>query len=109
MSKKRLFAKNSETATRLLKIVKSSRNDKKLMAVFTDGVSQRVTHFGAHGMSDFTIHHDVKRRNSYRSRHAKDLDTGDPTRAGFLSWYILWGDSISLQKNIAAYRKKFGL
>jgi hypothetical protein len=30
-------------------------------------------------------------------------------RAGYLSYYILWGDSTSMKKNIASYKKKFDL
>ena len=41
-------------------------------------------------MSDYTIHKDIERRNRYIKRHKKDLRTNDPTRAGYLSMYILW-------------------
>ena len=51
----------------------------------------------------------VEKRASYRRRHKKDLRTGDPTRAGFLSYYILWGDSTSVRTNVASYKKRFNL
>jgi hypothetical protein len=70
---------------------------------------ERNTHFGTKGMSDYTLHKDKERRDRYRNRHRKDLMTNDPTRAGFLSYYILWGDSTSMQKNISSFRKKFNL
>ena len=60
-------------------------------------------------MDDFTLTKNVEQRDRYRARHAKDLQTGDPTRAGFLSYYLLWGESSSLQKNISSYKSKFGL
>jgi len=28
---------------------------------------------------------------------------------GYLSYYLLWGDSTDLQTNVRAYRKRFGL
>ena len=38
-------------------------------------------------------HKDKDSTTSSRKRHKKDLDTNDPTRAGFLSYYILWNKS----------------
>ena len=95
---------------KLLSITQSSKPDKKLMAVFEqDNGRKKTTHFGASGMDDYTKTYDKAQRDRYRTRHAKDLRTGDPTRAGHLSYYILWGDSTSLQSNISAYRRRFNL
>jgi len=95
--------------TKLIEITKSDHPGKKMKAVFeTDGRTKTV-HFGASGMDDFTLTGNKAQRDHYRSRHSKDLETGDPTRAGFLSYYVLWGDSTSIQKNIAAYKKRFHL
>ena len=95
---------------KLIKVVRSDKPDKKYMAYFlTDEGRTRVTHFGASGMEDYTIHKDKDRRDRYRIRHRKDLKTKDPTRAGFLSYYILWGDSTSFDKNVEDYKKKFNL
>ena len=80
------------------------------MAIFQDDKGKRkTTHFGAKGMDDFTLTGDKEARKRYRERHKKDLDTNDPTRAGYLSYFILWGDSTSLNKNIADYKKRFNL
>ena len=80
------------------------------MAVFEqDNGRKKTTHFGASGMDDYTKTHDKAQRDRYRTRHAKDLQTGDATRAGHLAYYILWGDSTSLQTNIASYRRRFNL
>jgi hypothetical protein len=87
-----------------MKIVKSQVKGKKYTAIFEDGTK---TSFGAEGMSDYTIHKDKKRRDNYRARHKKDLDTNDPKRAGYLSYYLLWGDSTDLQTNIKNYISKF--
>jgi len=91
-------------------IKKSDRAGKKLMAVFTrDNGRKKTTYFGASGMDDYTKTKDKEQRKRYRSRHKKDLQTGDYTRAGYLSWFILWGNSTSRRDNIASYKNKFNL
>jgi len=88
----------------MLDRVKPARNPKyKYTAYFTDGTK---TNFGARGYSDYTMHHDKERRDSYRARHAKDLRTNDPTRAGFLSYFLLWGDSTDLDTNVRNYNRQ---
>jgi hypothetical protein len=93
----------------LVKITKASKPGKKYMAVFKNKKTgrEKTTYFGAAGMSDYTMNKDTERRARYRDRHRKDLETNDPTRAGFLSWYILWGDSTSVRENIAQYKSRF--
>lgn len=96
--------------TKLLKVVKSPKSEKKWRAVFTsDSGREKNVDFGARNMDDYTLTGDKEARNRYRTRHKKDLETGDPTRAGFLSYYILWGDSTSFDQNLASYRRRFGL
>ena len=95
---------------KLLSVTPSTKADKKLMAKFeTDAGRTKTVHFGAKGMDDYTKTHDKDQRTRYRTRHAKDLTTRDPTKAGFLSYYILWGDSTSLQQNISSYKSRFHL
>jgi hypothetical protein len=60
-------------------------------------------------MDDYTLTHDKDQRERYRKRHEKDLQTRDPTKPGFLSYYILWGNSTSRQQNIQAFKRKFHL
>lgn len=74
-------------ALTLKRIARSPAAGKKWRAHFSDGT---VTDFGATGYSDYTKHGDRERRDRYIARHAKDLDTGDPTRAGYLSMFVLW-------------------
>jgi hypothetical protein len=76
----------------------------KWKAIFDDG---KHTSFGHQGYQDYTQHHDKQRRDLYRQRHAKDLQTKDPRRAGFLSYYILWGNSTSMAENIKEYKRKY--
>jgi len=91
-------------------ITESDRPDKKLKAVFLqDNGRTKTTHFGAKGMDDYTITHDKEQRARYIKRHTKDLRTHDPTRAGFLSMHILWGERTSISGNTALYKEKFNL
>jgi len=95
---------------KLLRVEKLSGDTHKYKAVFQgDNGRERSTKFGASGMDDFTLTKNVEQRDRYRARHAKDLQTGDPTRAGFLSYYLLWGESSSLQQHISSFRSKFNL
>ena len=93
-----------------LVVSNSNKKDKKLKAVFTyDDGKTKTTHFGAKGMDDYTLTKDKKQRAQYRRRHKKDLNTGDYTRAGYLSYYILWGDSTSRKVNIKDYKRRIKL
>lgn len=93
-----------------LVVSKSNRKGKKFKAVFTypDGKT-KTTHFGAKGMEDYTTHKDKERRARYRKRHKKDLKTKDYTRAGYLSYYILWGDETNITDAVKSYKKRFKL
>jgi hypothetical protein len=70
--------------------------------------TKRSTKFGAKGMSDFTKHTDVKRRDNYISRHKKDLQTKDPTRAGYLSMYILWNKK-TFKASLSDYKRRLNI
>ena len=95
-----------------LQSVKPSPNpDKKLVATFVkDDGSTKTTHFGAAGMDDYTKTKDPEQRRRYIERHGRGAENWrDPTSAGALSRYILWGESTSLARNIAAFKSKFNL
>ena len=99
---------------KLIKVVKSDKPNKKYTAIFKlDNGREKKTNFGFKNPkdpnNDYTLHKDKERRARYRTRHKKDLETKDPTRAGFLSYYLLWGDSTSLKENIKNYKKRFNL
>jgi hypothetical protein len=90
-------------------IKKSTKKEKKLMAIFTNcksGVT-KTTHFGAIGYEDFTTHLDPKRKMRYLNRHCKNENWEDPFSAGALSARILWNKP-SLRESIADYKKHFG-
>lgn len=74
----------------------------KYMAVFSDGTT---TKFGAQGYEDFTMHKNKQRRHRYLQRHWRDLSTKDPTRAGYLSMFILWNKP-TLHQSIQDYKRR---
>lgn len=102
------YPNQSLKMTRIVQIKEAPANSKhKWVAHFTD--PDKKTPFGARGFQDYTQHKDPERRRLYRERHHKDLATRDPTRAGFLSYYLLWGDSTDIQENLRRYKKVFNL
>lgn len=99
-----------------LVVSNSDKKDKRFKAVFTysDGVKggkTRTTHFGLKNPKKGTYldHKDKTIRKNYRARHKQDLKTGDYTRAGYLSYYILWGDKTNLKDAVKDYKKRFNL
>jgi hypothetical protein len=99
---------------KLLKILPSNHPEKKMMAIFQKSDGRKKTiHFGASGYTDFTQPpHSIKKRDLYRKRHIKDLDTEAGkigVSAGALSYWVLWGNSPSMTENIRVYRRLYGL
>jgi hypothetical protein len=94
---------------KLISVLPARDGIHKYAALFESEGRNHTTKFGAHGMDDYTKTHDKEQRERYRTRHKKDLLTGEPDRAGFLSYYILWGNSTSIKANIASYRRRFDL
>ena len=94
---------------KLIRVEPSSAKFKRFTAVFSDGKKEKKTNFGLKGGETYLDHRDMKKRSAYRARHEVDLKTKDPMRAGYLSYYLLWGDSTSLSVNINNYKKKFNL
>ena len=92
----------------LIKITKSNKSDKKMMAIFEDCNTgrEKTVHFGAAGASDFTHHHDEARKQRYLDRHRKNENWNNPTTAGCLSKFILWNKT-SLRASIADYKRRF--
>ena len=97
-----------------MKIEPSKAKNKKFTATFShyiDGKLKKIktSQFGDSRYEDYTQHSDKLRRERYRARHSKDLKKGTYMSPGFLSYYLLWGDSSSLNTNINSYIKKFKL
>lgn len=90
---------------KLLDIRKSNKKDKKMMAIFQKGSRTKTIHFGANGMSDYTIHKDKERKKRYMSRHKKRENWNNLMSAGALSKHILWNKP-SLKASIQDYKNK---
>lgn len=91
-----------------ISIEPSWKKDKKLVAIFFNHNTQRekYVHFGARGMSDFTIHKDPARKELYLARHRSREDWMNPMTAGSLSRWILWNKP-TLKQSIQDYKKRF--
>jgi len=82
---------------------------KKYRAIFYNiatGDKIHHTDFGSKNHSDYTIHGDNKRKNSYLKRHEKREDWNDPYSPGALSRYVLWNKT-TLASSWEYYKKKF--
>ena len=93
-----------------IEIKKSTRENKKLMAILTydDGSVKRV-HFGAEGYEDYTTSKDKEQRSRYLLRHRKNENWNVPDTAASLSRWILWGETTSRKENIRLFKKRFNL
>lgn len=89
---------------------KSTREDKKYMVIFYDDNRKKIktTHFGASGMSDFTIHKDEDRKQRYLDRHKTNENWNDFYTAGALSRWILWNET-TLEASVKDYMNRFNL
>ena len=99
----------------LIKLQKSANPRKKWTATFrlADNKFKSVS-FGDPNRDDYLKHKDVKRRDAYLKRHARDLRTNDPLKPGYLAYYITWSGfpqsgkpTTSISKLIKMYNKKF--
>ena len=90
-------------------IGKSTRQGKKMMAVFYDHYKKKIktTHFGQEGASDYTIHGDIARKMNYLARHKRE-DWEDYMTAAALSRWILWNKP-TLSESIKDYMNRFRL
>ena len=91
-----------------------AKTGKRFTAIFRihkGGKVIKITHFGQRNpkKGTFIDTGDKKARSAFRARHKKDLKTNDYTRAGYLSYYILWGDKTNLKDAIKDYKKRFKL
>ena len=68
-------------------ITKSTRKDKKLMAIINNN---KTIHFGASGYADFTTHKDEKRKQNYITRNKKNENWTDPNTPCFYAKNTLW-------------------
>lgn len=101
----------------LKEIRKSSRPEKRFQALFCMcdkldaccGKNYKLVHFGQKGGQTYIDHGDKDKKEAYIARHKPNEDWSDPTAAGTLAKYILWGSSTNMRNNIKMYKKKFGV
>ena len=84
---------------------KSKRKDKRFVAVFRNPT--KTSHFGLEGAVTFIDGANKTVRDNYLKRHKGDLKTNDPLRAGYLSYYVIWGKHRDVEKNLKDYLKMF--
>jgi hypothetical protein len=94
---------------KLVRISKSPVGGKRYRAVFEEKGKIVNTDFGDPTMENYTIHHDKARLEAYLSRHRSRENWNDPTSAGALSRWILWGPSTSFRTNVELFKKRFHL
>ena len=78
------------------------------MAIISSDTRKKTVHFGAAGMSDYTIHKDDDRKERYIKRHSVNENFNDVYSAGFYSRWILWNKK-SIRSSIADTKQRFNL
>ena len=84
-------------------------SNKRYKAIYYDRSLKKIktTQFGDKRYDNYTIHKDKKWKELYRKRHHRDK-IDEPTSAGSLSWYLLWGKK-TLEASIKEYERRFGM
>ncbi len=88
-------------------LYKSSNPVKKYTIKFINEQTKRINtiHFGAAGMSDYTLHKDDRRKALYQSRHQNDK-INDLNYAGCWSMNLLWNKK-TLDASIIDMERRF--
>ena len=90
-------------------IKKSTKPEKKLMAVFTMNTGRsRTTHFGQAGAPDYTKTRDKEQKSRYLARHRRRENWNNPVSAGALSRWVLWNKETKAA-SISDYKRRFNL
>jgi len=94
---------------KLISVKPSDDIHKYVALVVDDNNKQHKVRFGLKGYSDLLHHKDFERRDRYIQRHQAREDWSKSGRLtpGFYSRWILWGNSTSLEQNIAEVRRKY--
>lgn len=89
-----------------MKIEKSTRKGKRLMATFKNG---KTVHFGSATGSTYIDHGNDKKKNAYIARHGRSPgeDWDDAYSPGALSRWLLWGKNKTLDENHADFMRRF--
>ena len=93
-----------------VQLKKSTNQKKKYMAIFYNEERKKIktTHFGASGMSDYTMHKDEERKARYIARHSANENWNEYMSSGSLSRWLTWHKP-TLSASYNDYIKRFGL
>jgi len=94
---------------KLLRVTRSTAKDKRFKAVFAQGEKLITTNFGYSKGRTWIDHHDLALRRAYLARHAPSENWNDPTSAGSLSRWILWGPHKTYSENLKSFKRRFDL
>ena len=72
-------------------------------------LSQRTVRFGTGSNYVSNPRKTARDRAAYIARHRVNENHNDPLTPGALSRWLLWGESRSLARNTAAFRRRFRL
>ena len=86
--KKRFLAVFRNSKGKMEKSHFSMKREKGLPTTFIDGASE-------------------KKRDAYRARHLKGLNGSKPTSPAHLAFYVTWGETRNLERNLKSYLTKF--
>ncbi len=93
---------------KLIKVEPANDSKHKLKATFLcDDGKNRIVLFGVQGSKSYIDGATREVRDAYRARHARDIANPSPITRGNLSYWITWGDSQDIKRNIADYRRRF--
>ena len=99
---------------KLIEIKKSTKPEKKLMAIFDNDGKSKTIHFGSSPNKDYTIYYKTdkklaeEKKQAYIARHDVNEDFNKPDTAGALSRWILWNKP-TVESSIKDFKKKFNL
>ena len=95
---------------KLNSVTRTPSGAKAFKAIFTmDDGRQKTVRFGTN--SNYVSNKDktIRDRTNYIKRHAVRENFNDPTSAGALSRWLLWGNSRNLAENVRAFRRRFNV
>ena len=103
--------RNEPMPLKLLRVVPTPGLSKKYAAVFVlPHGRQRTVRFGTASNYVSNPRKTARDRAAYIARHrVNENHGGDPLTPGALSRWLLWGESRSLARNTAAFRRRFRL
>ena len=102
--------RNEPMPLKLLRVVPTPGLSKKYAAVFLlPNGRQRTVRFGTASNYVSNPRKTARDRAAYIARHRVNENHGDPLTPGALSRWLLWGESRSLARNTAAFRRRFRL